>query len=78
MNETNQIEKDLRNEALQISQRYNGAPVVIIVGEMPKSGIPRCMTASTLHQGEGLPNLLGIIEAAKQIETYKHMMAPRK
>lgn len=77
MHETNPIEKEIRAEAERISHRHGGAPVVIIVGESKSAGINRCMTGTTMHHGETFTDLLGVIEGAKQVETYKHLLQPR-
>ena len=73
MHERHEIERRLRREAERISEDYDGAPVVIIVGGK-KDVAPRCMTASTLRPEEGyrLCDLLGILQTVMQIETFKH------
>lgn len=77
MHETNPIEKEIRAEAERISHRHGGAPVVIIVGESKRAGVSRCMTGSTFHHGEEFTQMLGVLEGAKQVETYKHLVQPR-
>jgi hypothetical protein len=73
MHEIHEIEKGLRQDALRISKRHGGAPVVIIVGDYREADtdIRRCMTASTLQEYR-LRDLLGILQTAIQIETLKH------
>ena len=48
------------------------APVVVIIGGNAETGIKHCMLGSSMHTGERLRDLLGILETAKQIETLKH------
>lgn len=70
MHETHEIEIALKAEAERISQQYNGAPVVILVAGSTEAGVPRVMTASNL-KGR-LRDLLGILQTAIQIESWKH------
>ena len=72
MHESHEIEIDLRKKAEAISAQYKGAPVVVIVGGLKAADVPRSMLGSSLHNGERLRDLLGILEASKQIETRKH------
>lgn len=73
MHEQHEIERQLRLEAQRISGAYRGAPVVIIVAGDADAGVPRTMTASTLHsERDRLRDLLGILQTASQIETLKH------
>ena len=72
MHETHPIEDDLRKEAERISARYRGAPTVVIVAGHQGLTVPRSMLGSSLHAGHRLRDLLGILEAAKQIESLKH------
>jgi hypothetical protein len=73
MHERHAIEKRLKREAEQISARHGNAPVVIIVGGSGEANIPRTMTASSFKHSKGrLRELLGILQAAIQIETLKH------
>lgn len=52
MHESGEVEKRLREEAERISDRYQGAPVVVIVGGSREAGLPRTMIASSLHDAE--------------------------
>ncbi len=72
MHETHPIEDELRREAERLSRKYKGAPVVIIVAGHGGLTVPRSMLGSSLHEGHRLRDLLGILEAAKQIESLKH------
>ena len=78
MREEHGIERQLRRTAEHISAEYEGAPVVVIVGGSDEAHVPRCMVGSTLHQeGDRLRDLLGILQAAIQIETLKHFRQPQ-
>jgi hypothetical protein len=72
MHETHPIEDDLRREAERISAKYGGAPTVVIVAGHKGLTVPRSMLGSSLHEGNRLRDLLGVLEAAKQIESLKH------
>ena len=70
MYESHDIEKELKAEAIRISEQYNGAPVVIVMGVSDSADIPRVMTASSI-QGR-LRDLLGVLQASIQVESWKH------
>ena len=77
MHEKNEIEKDLRKKAEDISSEYNGAPVVIIVGGIgeivkDKGELKRNMLGSSMHNDYRLRDLLGILQTSIQIESLKH------
>ncbi len=72
MHEIHEIEDELREEAEHLSEKYHGAPVVVIVGGYKGLTVPRCMTGTSLHAGYRLRDLVGMLETAKQIETLKH------
>jgi hypothetical protein len=72
MHEIDPLEKELLNDAEELGQRYHGAPVVIIVGGSREAEVPRCITASNMHEGYRLRDLLGILQTVIQIETLKH------
>ena len=72
MHESHEIEFDLRKKAETISEQYDGAQVIVIVGGSKSAKIPCTMLGSSLHNGERLRDLLGVLEASKQIETLKH------
>ncbi len=81
MHELHRIEHDLKDEARRISERYKGAPVIVIVGGTgdEELDLKRTMTASSYEPGEEgrLRDLLGILQAAIQIESSKHTTARR-
>lgn len=72
MHEVHDIEFELWDEAERIRDKYNGAQVVIMLGGDKAANIERNMISSTMHNGERLRDLLGLIESAKQIESLKH------
>ena len=73
MHETHPIEFELKEEARRLSAKYHGAPVVIVVAGQGME-VPRSMTASSFERGKSgrLRDLLGILNAACQIESLKH------
>jgi hypothetical protein len=75
MHEKTRIEKKLKIVAERISAEYGNAPVVIIVGGSGPA-IPRTMTASSFKKGR-LRDLLGLLQASIQIESWKHLKARR-
>ena len=72
MHETDPLELELSAEAARLSQRLNGAPVVIVVAGDESAGIPRTMTATGSATSMRLRDLLGILQTAIQIESWKH------
>ena len=72
MHEVDDIEFELWDDAERLSEKYNGAPVVIIIGGDVTAKVKRNMLSSTLHSGERLRDLLGLLESSKQIESLKH------
>ena len=73
MHEQHDIEKQLKAEAIRISEQMGGAPVVIIAGGDTQANIPRTMTASSIKGKDvRLRDLLGILQTAIQIESWKH------
>lgn len=71
-----QMQADLNKKAEEISEEFNGAPTVVIVAGSKDARIPICTTGRA-NLGEGregrMRDLLGILEAAKQIESYRHL-----
>ena len=65
MHEIHDIEFELWDEAERLSEKYCGAPVVIIIGGHAPAGVGRCMLSSTLHNGSRLRDLLGVLETLK-------------
>jgi hypothetical protein len=73
VHEEHEIEKRLKVEAKRISNEHKGAPVVIVVGGDTEAGIPRSMIASSIGGRDvRLRDLLGILQTAIQIESWKH------
>lgn len=75
MHEEHDIEKKLKGHAAEISRTLGGAPVVIVVGGDARCGIDQTMTASHIENDGRTPrlrDLLGILQAAIQLESWKH------
>jgi len=72
MHETDPLELELRAEAARISARLGDAPVVIVVGGDKDADIPRTVTVSAAKAPLRLRDLLGILQAAIQTESWKH------
>ena len=72
MHETDALEISLREEACRLSARLDGAPVVIVVGGDKTADIPRTLTVSAATTPLRLRDLLGILQAAIQTESWKH------
>lgn len=79
MHETDPIELELKEEAKRLSEKYRTPIVIIAAGSASTPGsiynVYRTMTASYDVDGSliRLRDLLGILEASKQLETYKHL-----
>lgn len=71
------IQSLLNKKAKEISKEFKGAPVVVIVAGSKKAGILKSTTGRA-NLGEGredrLRDLLGILEASKQIESLNHLL----
>jgi len=75
MHEQDEIEKRLKRQATKLSEEFNGAPVVLIVGGDTQAQIPRTMTASSIKGKDvRLRDLLGILQTSIQIESWKHFI----
>jgi hypothetical protein len=72
VHETNPLELELHAEAARISARLGDAPVVIVVGGDKDANIPRTLTVSAAKSPLRLRDLLGILQAAIQTESWKH------
>lgn len=75
-NRIRQIVAELREDADGISERYDRAPVAIIVAGSQEAAVPRCVTVfSNLGEGrEGrMRDQLGILQASIQIEALNHL-----
>jgi len=70
------MQTELNNKAREISKEYNDAPTIVIVAGSVAAGVPACITGRA-NLGEGregrMRDLLGILEAAKQIESLRHL-----
>lgn len=74
MHEKHGIERRLKIESDRISEEFGGAPVVVIIGGTEEAGVPRTMTASSLRgKNIRLRDLLGILQASIQVESWKHL-----
>jgi hypothetical protein len=78
-----EVEQELLVEAERISEKYEKAPIVIIVGGVagnPK--LRRTMTVSVNAGGPDQPtrlrDLLGILQTAIQMESWKHIRETRR
>jgi hypothetical protein len=66
-----EVEEELKVEADRISQRYGGAPVIVIVGGVTADPrLDRTMSASA--NTSRLRDMLGLLQTAIQIESWKH------
>lgn len=73
MHEQHDIEKRLKSEATRLSTEVGGASIVIIAAGSSDANIPRTMTASSIKGKDvRLRDLLGILQTAIQIESWKH------
>ncbi len=72
MHETDPLELDLQQEAARISRQLHGAPVVIVVGGDKDADVPRTITVSAAKTPLRLRDLLGVLQAAIQTESWKH------
>ena len=71
------IKAELHRDAQAISERYNGAPLVIVVAGSESAKVPATITAfSNLGEGrEGrMRDQLGILQASIQIEALDHIL----
>ena len=70
------IQTELNKKAHEISKEYDDAPTLIIVAGTPDAKVTACTTGRA-NLGEGregrMRDLLGILEAAKQIEAHIHL-----
>jgi len=70
---TAKIKEEIKEDAKNISERYNNAPVVIIVGGSQKAGVPLSITARWIPDSEDrLRDRIGIMQTAIQIESFEH------
>lgn len=74
------LRRKLQQEAERISSENNDSPVVVIIAGSKDAEVGAC-TAAWANLGEDregrMRDLLGILEAAKQIEAHRHLNRPR-
>ena len=73
MHEINYIELELKIFAEELSEKFNGAPIVIIVGDSKEAKIKRTMTATSGINR--LRNLLDVLESSIHTESWKHFQS---
>lgn len=72
MTDIQRLEKILQEKCEEISQEIEGNPPVVIIAAGTTEGPNRTVTASTgTHR---MRDLLGILEASKQIESLNHIL----
>jgi len=73
MKKITEVKEEITKDAKNISERYQGAPVVIIVGGLKKAGVPSCVTGRWIpHSEDRLRDRVGIMQTAIQIESFNH------
>ena len=74
MHDSNQLEGELDLIARQISKKYEGALVAVVVAGSESVTLPRCVTGFS-HPGEGrkgrLKDLIAILQTSIQTETLR-------
>ncbi len=71
-----QIKEEITEEAKILSDRYQGAPVVIIVAGSKKANVGACITARWIPDSEDrLRDRVGIMQTAIQIESFDHFFS---
>ncbi len=69
-----QIKEEIKKEAKILSDRYQGAPVVIIIAGSKKADVGACITGRCIPDSEDrLRDLVGIMQTAIQIESFQHL-----
>lgn len=69
-----QIKEEIKKEAKNLSDRYQGVPVVIIVAGSKKADVGACITGRCIPDSEDrLRDLVGIMQTAIQIESFQHL-----
>lgn len=75
MDDSMQLERELDEIARRISEKYQGAPVAIVLAGSKNAKVPRCVTGFS-HIGQGregrLRDLIEILQTSIQIETLRH------
>jgi len=71
-----QIKEEIKEEAKNLSDRYQGAPVVIIVAGSKEADVGACITGRWIPGSENrLRDLVGIMQTAIQIESFDHLFS---
>jgi len=72
-----EIKSELHKEAQKISAKYQGAPVVIVVGGSSQHNVPATV-AGWANRVEGresrFRDVVGLLQSAVQIESFWHYM----
>lgn len=71
-----QIRKELFEEAKRLSEeKYDGAPVVIVVGGLKKAIVLHCITGWSFPDEETrLRDIVGVLQTAIEIESLTHLL----
>ena len=72
-----EIKAELKVMAQEISQQFNGAPVVVVVGGSTKHDVPAVAAgwANLVEGREGrFRDVVGLLQSAIQIEAFQHYM----
>lgn len=73
MRDPAKIKDELQSHADQIREEMGGAPVAVVVGGSDDAEVPHTVAAMSSRKEETrLRDLLGMLQAAMQIETLKH------
>ena len=68
------IKEEITKEAKNLSDRYQGAPVIILVAGSKKADVGACITGRCIPDSEDrLRDLVGIMQTAIQIESFQHL-----
>ncbi|MFX1534099.1 MAG: hypothetical protein ACFFDI_07690 [Promethearchaeota archaeon] len=68
-----QIKKEIFEEAKKLSDKYDGAPVVIIVAGSKEARVLQCLTGWAFPDKETrLRDIVGVLQTAIQIESLRH------
>jgi hypothetical protein len=74
MKNQTKIKDEITEDAKNISKRYDGAPVVIIVAGSKKADVGACITGRWIPDSEDrLRDRIGIMQTAIQIESFGHL-----
>lgn len=68
-----QIKKEIFEEAKKLSNKYDGAPVVIVVAGSKEARVLQCLTGWAFPDKETrLRDIVGVLQTAIQIESLAH------